>query len=186
MLSKTDNYIWRLITVFSLHLRYFFHLFSLILSIVALSFLQSHAQEIWSLEQCITYAKDNNIQLKQSELTAKLSKDSYTQSKLGLLPSLNSSVNYGYNYGKNIDPTTNLFVNQSIQSGNASLSSNVTLFSGFSKLNEMRKAYFDYMSSRFSYAQYANDISLSVATAYLQVLFAKENYANAQIGRAHV
>jgi len=140
----------------------------------------SYAQESWSLEQCITYAQQNNIQLKQSSLGTELSGDSYLQSKLGLLPNLNASSSYGINTGKNIDPTSNLFVNQTIRSGNFSLSTNVTLFSGFSKINEMRKAYFDFMASKYSTAQLVNDISLSVATAYLQILFAQEQFANAE------
>ena len=140
----------------------------------------SRAQEQWSLEQCITYAQQNNIQLKQSGLMTELSQDSYTQSKLGLLPNLNASSTYGINTGKNIDPTSNLFVNQTIRSGNFSLSTNVTLFSGFSRINEMRKAYFDFMASKYSTEQLVNDISLTVATAYLQILFAQENYSNAQ------
>ncbi len=139
----------------------------------------SHAQESWSLEQCITFAQQNNIQLKQAALSTELSQDSYLQSKLGLLPNLNASSSYGINTGKNIDPTSNLFVNQTIRSGNFSLASNVTLFSGFSKINEMRKAYFDFMASKYSTEQLTNDISLSVATAYLQILFAQEQFANA-------
>ena len=109
-----------------------------------------------------------------------LSNDSYTQSQLGLLPNLNASSSYGINTGKNIDPTSNLFVNQTIRSGNFSLSTNVTLFSGFSKINQMRKAYFDFMASRYSTEQVVNDISLSVATAYLQILFAQENFLNTE------
>ena len=131
------------------------------------------------MEQCITFAQQNNIQLKQAALSTELSQDSYLQSKLGLLPNLNASSSYGINTGKNIDPTSNLFVNQTIRSGNFSLASNVTLFSGFSKINEMRKAYFDFMASKYSTEQLTNDISLSVATAYLQILFAQEQFANA-------
>ncbi len=134
---------------------------------------------MWSLEQCIAFAQQNNIQLKQSALSTELTQDSYLQSKLGLLPNLNASSSYGINTGKNIDPTSNLFVNQTIRSGNFSLASNVTVFSGFSKINEMRKAYFDFMASKYSTAQLANDISLNVATAYLQILFAQEQFANA-------
>lgn len=156
---------------------FFIRFFLSLAFICSLTF--SHAQELWSLEQCITFAQQNNIQLKQASLSTELSQDSYLQSKLGLLPNLNASSNYGINTGKNIDPTSNLFVNQTIRSGNFSLASNVTLFSGFSKINEMRKAYFDFMASKYSTAQLVNDISLSVATAYLQILFAQEQFANA-------
>jgi hypothetical protein len=133
-----------------------------------------HGQETWSLQKCIAYAQEHNLTIKQAQVNSELSEASYMQSKLGLLPNLNGSANYGVNKGKNIDPTSNQFTNQTIQSGQASLSSSVVLFGGFSRINEMRASHFDYMSARYATQQSVNDISLAVANAYLQVVYAKE------------
>jgi len=132
------------------------------------------AQEKWSLQKCIDYARDNNIQLKQSMLATEAAGQDYFKSKLNLLPTLNGNVQYGLNKGKNIDPTTNLFVTQNINSANFSLNSSLKLFGGFAKINEIQQKYFDFMSSQYSTQQAANNIALGVVNAYLQVLFAQE------------
>jgi len=133
-----------------------------------------HAQDTWSLQKAIAYAQEHNLTIKQSQVNTELSNATYLQSKLNLLPNLNGSANYGVNKGKNIDPTSNQFTNQSIQSGQASLSSSVVLFGGFTKLNEIKSNYYSYMSARYATQQSVNDISLAVANAYLQVLYANE------------
>jgi outer membrane protein len=138
--------------------------------LVAISF----AQETWSLQKCIEYAYAHNLQIKQSQINTEISKSQYLQSKLDLFPNLNASASYGVNYGKNIDPTSNQFTSQNIESGQASVTSAVTLFGGFSKLNEMKSKYYNYMASRYAQDQMTNDISLAVANGYLQVLYAKE------------
>lgn len=135
---------------------------------------QSVAQEKWSMQKAIAYAQEHNLQIKQAQVNAELSESQYVQSKFGLLPNLNGTSSYGVNFGKNIDPTTNQFVSQNIQSGQLSVTSAVTLFSGFSKINEMRSRHFAFMSSRYAREQTVNDISLAVANSYLQVLFANE------------
>ena len=58
------------------------------------------AQKKWTLEDCIKYALDNNIQVKQSQLSAESDKISALQSKLGVLPNLNGSVDHNYNWGQ--------------------------------------------------------------------------------------
>ncbi len=138
------------------------------------------AQEKWSLQKCIDYAKDNNIQLKQSILMTEGAGQNYFQSKMNLLPTINGNVQYGLNKGKNIDPTTNLFVTQNINSANFSLNSSIKLFGGFAKINEIQQKYFDFMSSQYSTQQAANNIALGIVNAYLQILFTQEQLAIAQ------
>lgn len=132
------------------------------------------AQPIWSLEKCISYARENNLQIKIAELNAEIGDVNYTQSKFSFLPNLNANANYGINRGRNIDPTTNTFIEQDIVGGSGTFSSSLNLFGGFRKVNQMRQSYYAYMSSKYNAEQIANDVSLNVANAYLQILFAKE------------
>jgi len=46
-------------------------------------------QKTWSLEECIKYAIDHNIQIKQQTLQTRVQKNSLDQSKLNLLPTIN-------------------------------------------------------------------------------------------------
>src|SRR3954463_5446785 len=83
------------------------------------------AQSVWSLQQCINYALTHNIALRQSELNNEVNKNNTTQSKAGILPSINAGATHVYNIGKTIDRFTNSFANSQVLSQNFYLSSQV-------------------------------------------------------------
>lgn len=140
----------------------------------------------WSLQQCIEYALKNNIQIKQNMLNEKLSESTSLQSKAQILPSLNGNISHSYSYGRKIDPFTNEFLSGDwTLSQNFSLSTNITIFGGFQNLNTIKQSQYDLMASRFSVDKMRNDVSLNIASAYLQVLFAEELYSNA-LGQSQI
>jgi len=137
-------------------------------------------QKIWSLQNCIDYALANNIQVKQQQLNEQLAKISYNQSKLSLAPNLNGDASHAYNNGKTIDMYTNSFATSTVQSDNFYLSSSVTLFNGFQLLNTMKQNKINLQASQFDLDKMMNDISLNLATAYLQILYNIEILNNAK------
>lgn len=128
----------------------------------------------WSLKQCIDHALDHNLQVKQSELNIDFSKQSLNQSWAQTLPSLNGFATHNYNFGQTIDPFTNLFANDQVQSNNFALSSSVTLFNGLQTYNSIRQNQLNLKVNESAADKMKNDISLSIATAYVQVLFSEE------------
>ncbi|HYX09567.1 MAG TPA: TolC family protein [Bacteroidales bacterium] len=138
---------------------------------------QVAAQNIgaWSLEQCIDYALDHNIQIHQQEIQAKINENDYNQSRINMLPSVNASSNYSLSLGRALDQTTYQFTNnQKVQSSNVSLNSSLTLFNGLQKYNTIRQNHFNLLASLQEVEAVKNDVSLNVASAYLQILFSKE------------
>ncbi|MFT7114142.1 MAG: outer membrane protein [Candidatus Azotimanducaceae bacterium] len=146
------------------------------LLIICFAFLSVHvyAQKEWTLQEAVTYALENNISVKQSDLNALSSEETYNQSKLGQLPSLNGSIAQGYNFGRSVDPFTNQFTTQRIRNNNFSLFSSVTLFNGLQARNNIKKNYFELLAVKFDADKMKNDISLNVASSYLQLLFNRE------------
>lgn len=136
--------------------------------------------QVWTLDQCIDYALKNNIQIKQSELNADLAKVNLTQSQANLLPSLNANASHSYNIGRTIDRFTNQFADAQVLSQNFSLSTDVTLFSGLQNINTIQQNRYTYLANKYDVDKMKNDISLNIATAYLQVLFAMESEENAK------
>lgn len=128
----------------------------------------------YSLQQCIDIAWKNNLVLKQSEISAEISKSNVTRSKAGLLPSLNGGATHTYNIGRTIDRYTNTFANSTVLSQNFFLSSQVTLWSGMAQYNTIRSNEYAYLSSRETYEQQKNDIALNVASAFMQVMYNEE------------
>ena len=140
----------------------------------------SQDKKIWTLKECIYYALQNNLNVKRSLLTVENSQIGLTQSKLQMLPSLNGGSTFGYNWGRSIDPTTNLFSTQRINSFNLNASSSVILFNGFRLLNTYRQSDLDNAASKEDFAKAKNDVILSVITFYTNVIFNKELFSNAE------
>jgi outer membrane protein len=152
------------------------HLLPLLLFFIAF-LLQSSLQaqnRIWTLENCIEYALQNNIQIKQSELTIESSEVMLLESKLSLLPSLNSSAGYTYNWGRYLDPSLNLYVDRETRQGNLGLNANLVLFAGLQKQNSVKKQKIEFQASKYATDKMKDDISLMLTQAYLSILFNRE------------
>lgn len=140
----------------------------------------SLAQEVWSLEKCVQYALENNLDVRQAELNVENAQTGVMQSRSQFLPSVNASAYYGYNFGQRIDPFTNQFAQSTVNTGNFNLSANWTLFSGLQNLNTLTQSQYDEKASDFAYknAQYLT--SLAVTTSFLQILFNEETLGVAE------
>jgi outer membrane protein len=147
---------------------------TILLYIVFFIFNISHAQEYWDLKKCIDYAFANNIQIKQTQIQSDLAEMNVEQSRYNMLPNLNGFASHSYNFGQRIDPFTNQFANQRVQSNNFFISSSVTLFNGFQQLNAVEKAKIDYQLSEQTIEKIKNNIALNIAAVYLQILFNQE------------
>jgi outer membrane protein len=155
-------------------------LFSLFLGNVLFAQEQQKVSASMTLEQCIDFALKNNIQIKQTELNTDLSKVNLTQSQANLLPSLNANASHSYNIGRTIDRFTNQFADAQVLSQNFGLSTDITLFSGLQNINTIQQNRYTYLASKYDVDKMKNDVSLNVATAYLQVLYAMEALENAK------
>ena len=133
-----------------------------------------YPQELWSLEDCILYAFENNIQIKQQMLNTDQYKNNLFQLKAELLPSLNANGNVSQSYGRALDATTYDFYDQKIQSSSFSINSSVTLFNGLQQYNSIQQNKFNLLASIQETEKLKNDISLMIAAAYLQILMDME------------
>lgn len=132
------------------------------------------AQKQMSLRECVDVALENNISVKQTELNTRISEISKNEAKLDILPTLNASASHGYNWGQTIDPFTNQFATNRVRSNSLGLSSNIVLFGGLQKMNTIQQGKYSFLASVEDLKKVKNDISLSVANAYLQVLLTKK------------
>lgn len=156
-------------------------MFALAFAVVSvLSLTPVMAQDEWTLERCISYALDNNIQIKQSALQAESAKLDKTQSLAQMFPNLNASTGFNVNFGRNIDPGTNQFVNEQVNSNNFRVGSNVTLFNGLRLLNTFKQSQLDLLAAEYNLEGLGNDISMSIATAFMQIMFSEELLTVAQ------
>jgi outer membrane protein len=128
----------------------------------------------WTLEECVDYALKNNITIKQSELDLKTSSIEKMEAIGGFLPSINTNANYSVNTGASINPVTNQFQNQTFKSFSASASSNFTLFNGLANWKVVQRAKLSRIANGYRLDKMKDDIALSIANSYLQILLNKE------------
>jgi outer membrane protein len=148
--------------------------FSLVL-ILFVGLVSQAQSKKWTLEECVKYALENNISIKQSELdtqTAEIDK----RGALGkFLPSLNTSASHSWNIGLNQDITTGLLRNQTTQFTSAGANVGIDIYKGLQNQNNLRKVNLAIVASKYQLVKMQEDIALNVANAFLQVLFNKEN-----------
>ncbi|MFM9052719.1 MAG: TolC family protein, partial [Bacteroidota bacterium] len=125
----------------------------------------------WTLQQCVNYAVEHNLQVKQTELNVSQNKLIQDQSYASFLPTLNGQMGHNYYWGRAIDPYTNQFSNQQVQSSSFGVSSTLTLFEGLQLQRTLSQSKLNYMASRKDLEKIRNDVSLNVVAAYLQVLY---------------
>lgn len=129
----------------------------------------------WTLEECVTYAIQNNISIKQSELDSKMALIDKKSAVGRFLPSLNASASHSWNIGLNQDITTGLLQNKTTQFTSAGANVGIDIYRGLQNQNTLRKANLSIVAAKYQLVKMKEDIALNVANAFLQVLFNKEN-----------
>ncbi|MFV8377186.1 TolC family protein [Flavobacterium sp. LB3R33] len=129
----------------------------------------------WTLEECVKYAIQNNISIKQSELDTKTAAIDKKGAIGNFLPSLNASASHSWNIGLNQDITTGLLRNQTTQFTSAGANVGVDIYKGLQNQNTLRKANLSIVAAKYQLLKMQEDVALNVANAFLQVLFNKEN-----------
>jgi outer membrane protein len=141
----------------------------------------SSAQQKWNLKTCIEYAMQNNLSVKQTAVQEKVALINYKQSKLSQLPNASFSNNDGYRFGKSQNPSTGILENQNFFSIGLNFQSSVDIFNWYSKKNTILANQWEGMAAVAATQKLRDDIALSVANAYLQILLAKEQQSIAEV-----
>lgn len=129
----------------------------------------------WTLQECVEYALENNISVKQSELDAALSEIEVSDAVGNLLPRLNASASNSWNTGLTQNVTTGILQTQTTRNFSAGATASMTLFDGLQNVKQLQRAKMSRLASQYSLEKMKDDITLFVANSYLQVLFNKEN-----------
>ena len=135
---------------------------------------QGSAQEKWTLNKCITFAIQNNLQLQDAQMNEKLAGINYRQSKWDLLPGIGAGADAGLNYGRSVDPNTNGIVNTSFFNNSYSLGASVDLFRGLMLQNQIRYQKFRKESAENNRLNATDDLAFAVMNAFFNVIYYEE------------
>lgn len=148
-------------------------LFSLFFVLLCIQ-MQAQAKK-WTIEECVAYALEHNITIKNTELDERLAKVDKKTAYGNFMPSVNGQASHSWNIGLNQNITTGLLENQTTQFTSAGLSANIDIYNGLQNQNRLRRANLSILSAQYQLSKMKDDVSLNVANAFLQILFNKEN-----------
>lgn len=131
------------------------------------------AAQAWSLRQCISYALEHNITVKQQDVTRQQREIDLSTAKNSRLPDLNGSASQNWSFGRGLT-SENTYSNTNTSSTSFSIGTSVPLFSGLKipRTIELNKLNLEAATADMEKAR--NDISVQVAQAYVQILYDME------------
>lgn len=135
------------------------------------------AQKIWTLDQCINHAWENNYLVRTQELGLDIRKSDYRQARNDLLPDIGFETSYTKYFGRSIDPNTNSYIDVKFFNNTYGLSATVDLFNGFMKLNMLGMQRLNYEAEKNRLQQIRNEVAFTVITSYFEVLLQQGLYS---------
>ena len=136
----------------------------------------------WSLEKCIDYALENNLQLKQSKISMKESEVDVKSAKASLFPSLSFSsghnvANRPYQENMNMVSGSEVITSSSTTtySGNYGLNAQWTVWDGNKKLNNVKQRETSLQISSLAIDEVGNSLQEQITQIYVQILYANES-----------
>ncbi len=127
-----------------------------------------------NLSQCIQYALGHNLSYVNRGIEASIRQEQYQQSKRNFLPYVGAGSSANKQYGYSIDPTTNAFVNEDFFSTNFFVESQLELFRGFARINNVRYQRVQHQIGQENQSQREMEIAFEVMSTYYDVLYLSE------------
>lgn len=145
----------------------------LIVLLVSLASIDCHAQQQWTLRQCMDYAIEHNISIKQQDNVRRQQELSLSTSRNSRLPDLSASASENYSFGRaqTLDGT---YSNRNTNSTSFSIGTSVPLFTGFEVPNRIKLNQLNLEAATQDLEKAKNDIRMQVAQAYVQILYNME------------
>ena len=146
-------------------------LISLSFVICHLSFTPAGAQTAWTMQQCMQYAIEHNHSVKQAELELDNHKAARTGAIGRFMPAVSANIGGQYNFGRAIDPETNLYTDVSTFYNGYSLQASLPVFDGFSRIHALRAAKASQLMGQSVLWQRQNQTALDVLHAYANAVY---------------
>lgn len=142
-------------------------------TIAVLSAGSAMAQKQWDLKQCIEYAIEHNLTIKQQEAAKDESAVDLNTAKWSRLPNLSGSASHSFNFGRSLQ-MDNTYQQLNTQNTGLNLNTSIPLFTGMQIPNQIALSKLNLKAAVEDLNKAKEDISIQVTSAYLQVLFNEE------------
>ncbi len=147
---------------------------TIILSMAVGAFSSAFAQDkVWSLKDCIDYATAHNLSIRQQADKEKQQELSLNTARNSRLPSVSGNLGQDFNFGRGLTQS-NTYANRNTMTTSLQVGASVPVFTGFQIKNQIKADEWSLKAATADLEKAKEDLSVNIATAYLQVLYEKE------------
>lgn len=136
----------------------------------------------WTLQECINYALEKNIQLQQNKISLQESEIDIKDARASLFPNLSFStghnvVNRPYQEQSNTVSGTEIISSdeKTTYNGNYSLNAQWTLWNGGQRLNNLKQQKTNRDIARLTVSETENTLQEQITQLFIQILYADES-----------
>ena len=139
-------------------------------------------QQKWTLQECIDYAMQNSITLKQAKLDKETAAETRKQSQAALFPSLTGTSNQNFGYrpwqASGMSTVTNGTVNNQVKktyyNGTYGINASWTVWNGNQNHNQVKQNKLSEEQKELQVQEAVNTIQEKIAQLYVQILYLNE------------
>ena len=156
-----------------LNLKIMYRIIYTLAFLLAAMAVSAQRQGAWTLRECIDYALENNITVKQQDVTRRQGEVELSTAKNSRLPDLNASASQNWSFGRGLT-SENTYSNKNTSSTSLSLGTSVPLFTGLRIPRTIKLNKLNLEAATSDLAKARDDVSVQVAQAYVQILYDME------------
>lgn len=149
----------------------------LLLSLALLSPVLAGAQDLshpWTLPECLDWALEHNLTIRQGAITVQEQEIRLNSARNNRLPTVSGSAGESVNFGRGLTSDNTYTTGATTTNTSFSIGAGMNLFDGFSTPNNIALAELNLEASTADLERIRDDIRVSVAKAYVQVLYGHE------------
>ena len=146
---------------------------TLLITLLIATMLSVQAQKVWTLDQCIDYALEHNLDIRKSQLAQQQAEYQYKASKSAWLPTLNANAGEYFGFGQS-PSYTGVYVSDNSSSSSFGANLSLPLFQGLNLYNTTQANALNLQASEKDYDAAKLNLKVSVMGFYMQVLYGKE------------
>jgi len=128
------------------------------------------AQQGWTLDRCIDYAIENNIQIRQSDITAQTRDVDLNSARGNRLPGVSANASQSWSFGRSLT-IDNTYANTNTASTSFSIGADMTLFAGGRISGNIHNARLGLEAAMSDLERIKDDVRVQVAQAFIQIVY---------------
>ena len=128
------------------------------------------AQQGWTLDRCIDYALENNIQIRQSDIAAQTRDVDLNSARSNRLPGVSASASQSWSFGRSLT-IDNTYANTNTASTSFSIGADMTLFAGGRVSGNIHNAQLGLEAAKADLERIKDDVRVQVAQAFIQIVY---------------